>query len=278
MGINNEIDKIHELDLVISEELKRICEKHDIKYFMIAGTLLGAVRHKGFIPWDDDMDFGMLREDFDKFISVCNHELDKDKFYLETMEGSKNYPYNFAKIRLKNTKIIEEFSKDSLTEEKGIFIDIFPMDFVSSKKLKRAFQFKIFWLARNLLLIKLNYASEHKKKKLSFKLLKFLLFLLPVKFLKNIKKKSIEIANNEDVSTVRKVVTSDGAYGLKRETLEKKWIDVIIQYPFEDTFYPGIAKYDDYLSYFYGDYMKLPPKNERNQHKRIKVDFGPYAN
>lgn len=277
MNSDYEINKIHELDLIISEELKRICEKHNIKYFMIAGTLLGAVRHKGFIPWDDDMDFGMLRSDFDNFISVCEYELDKKKFYLETMENSESYPYNFAKIRLKNTKIIEEFSKDSLTEEKGIFIDIFPIDFVSNRKLKRIFQYKLFWIARNLLLIKLNYASKHKKRKISYKLARLLLFFVPVDFLKFIKRISIEIANNEEVATIKKVVTSDGAYGLEKETLEKEWVDGIDYYPFEGTFYPGISKYDEYLSYFYGDYTKLPPKNKRNQHKRMNVDFGPYA-
>ena len=65
------LNHMHHLHLVLADELKRICEKHSIKYFMIAGTLLGAIRHKGFIPWDDDMDFGMIREDFERFIEVC---------------------------------------------------------------------------------------------------------------------------------------------------------------------------------------------------------------
>ena len=83
---NNDIilQHMHSLHLILADEVKRICEKHNIRYFMIAGTLLGAVRHKGFIPWDDDMDFGMLRNDYDKFVSVCAAEIDENKFYLQT--------------------------------------------------------------------------------------------------------------------------------------------------------------------------------------------------
>ena len=81
-----ELSRVHELELVIAEEIKRICTKHHISYFMIAGTLLGAVRHGGFIPWDEDMDFGMTRKNFERFVRVCQKELDSSKFFLQTME------------------------------------------------------------------------------------------------------------------------------------------------------------------------------------------------
>ena len=126
---NNDIilQHMHSLHLILADEVKRICEKHNIRYFMIAGTLLGAVRHKGFIPWDDDMDFGMLRNDYDKFVSVCAAEIDENKFYLQTDKKDKYYTFNFAKLRLCGTKVIESFSFDVQTNQ-GIYIDIFPID------------------------------------------------------------------------------------------------------------------------------------------------------
>ena len=94
------LQKLHALELEIAAEMKRICEKHRIRYFMIAGTLLGAVRHGGFIPWDEDMDFGMLRADFERFVSVCADELDREKYFLQTGDSDPGYTYAFAKIRL----------------------------------------------------------------------------------------------------------------------------------------------------------------------------------
>ena len=95
-----ELLRVHELELVIAEEIKRLCTKHHISYFMIAGTLLGAVRHGGFIPWDEDMDFGMTRKNYDRFVRICQKELDSSRFFLQTMETDPGYTYAFAKIRL----------------------------------------------------------------------------------------------------------------------------------------------------------------------------------
>ena len=109
MDNNETLQKMHRLHLVLADEVKRICEKHSIEYFMLAGTLLGAIRHKGFIPWDDDMDFGMTRNNFEKFLLVAEKELDAKKFYLQTDRKDRFYTFNFAKLRLNGTKVIEEF-------------------------------------------------------------------------------------------------------------------------------------------------------------------------
>lgn len=266
------LEKIHGLHLVLAEELKRICEKYNIKYFMIAGTLLGAVRHKGFIPWDDDMDFGMLREDFEHFLAVCSLELNKTLFYLQTGESDKYYTFNFAKLRLNGTEVYEEFSGKSKTH-KGIYIDIFPIDAVPDNKIARGIQYKLFWFYRNILWVKCGYGSEKRKKTLEYKIAKFLSSFFTIEWLKEKKEKII--SKYKGIIT-KDVVTSDGTYGLKKETLRREWIDNICDYDFEDKVYPGIEASDEYLSYFYGDYMKLPPENKRNHHGRLYVDFGEY--
>ncbi|MGN0334344.1 MAG: phosphorylcholine transferase LicD [Lachnospiraceae bacterium] len=264
--------KMHSLHLVLAEELKRICEKHHIRYFMIAGTLLGAVRHKGFIPWDDDMDFGMLREDYDRFVKICGEELDKEVFYLQTSDTDRYYTFNFVKLRLKGTRVLEEFSSKTNTDQ-GIYIDIFPIDHVSDNPLMAAVQYKSFWFFRNLLWVKCGYGEEERKKQLSYKVARFLSGFFTISFLKKMKYRTITCCMGR---RTKKVVTSDGTYGLKKETLSAEWVENLATYEFEHCQYPGIADYDAYLSYFYGDYMKLPPESKRDHHKRLMVDFGDY--
>lgn len=271
---NDEIlDHMHRLHLVLADEVKRVCEKHGIKYFMIAGTLLGAVRHQGFIPWDDDMDFGMLRPDFERFLQVCEAEIDPKKFYLQTDRNDKYYTFNFAKLRLNGTKVYEAFSSE-VNIHQGIYIDIFPMDAVPDHPIKTAVQYRSFWLVRTLLWIKCGYGEQAHKTRLLYKAARQLTKPLSIDFLKKLKHRIITCCMGEKT---RRIVTSDGTYGLKQETLDAKWTENIRDYPFEDRVYPGIADYDEYLSYLYGDYRKLPPKEQQNHHLRLEVDFGVYG-
>ena len=263
---------MHELHLILADELKRICDKYNITYFMIAGTLLGAVRHQGFIPWDDDMDFGMQRSEFQRFVVACTKELNEEKFYLQTDKNDKLYPFNFAKLRLKHTKVVEEFSSHVNTNQ-GIYIDIFPIDAVSDRKYNANLQLKQFWFYRNLLLIKLGYGTEHKKKKLNYKVGKLISKIYSIDSLKEKKDKVIRRCEGKETKFV---VTSDGNYGLNKETLKSEWIKNICDYKFENKIYPGIKNNDEYLTYFYGNYMKLPETDNRNHHKRLDVEFGPY--
>lgn len=268
----NELYKLHSLHLVLANEVRRICEKHNIKYFMIAGTLLGAIRHQGFIPWDDDMDIGMLRIDYEKFINACEKELDRNKFYLQNDKMDRNYTYNFAKLRLNGTEIIEEFSLDVETHQ-GIYIDIFPFDNVPDNRVKRFIQYKEFWFLKNLLWIKCGYGDKYIKKQLSFKIAKCLVKLFSIEFLKLKKYNVITRYENEKTTFV---VAGEGAYGLKKETIQRNWIEILTEYNFETEKYFGISDYNGYLSYFYGDYMTLPPKDKRNHHQRIRINYGDY--
>ena len=125
---NSKLRKVQLTELKILEKIDEICKKNNINYFLIGGTLLGAVRHKGFIPWDDDIDVGMLREDYEKFINVClkNGALGKD-YYLHCNESDNDYFIPFIKVKKNNTTFAEK-NIENINTHKGIFLDIFPYD------------------------------------------------------------------------------------------------------------------------------------------------------
>ncbi len=113
--------------LELVAELDRICRKHDIPYFLYGGTLLGAIRHDGFIPWDDDLDVAMLRSDYLRLMEVMPAEL-PPHMALQTNDTDPNYFYFFAKLRDRNSLLEEECPYDQVFKERGIYIDIFPFD------------------------------------------------------------------------------------------------------------------------------------------------------
>lgn len=264
---------LHKLQLMITDQVKSICEINNIEFFMIGGTMLGAIRHKGFIPWDDDVDLGMLRKDYEKFISCCENSLDKSKFYLQTDFNDTYYAFDFAKIRLKGTSVTESFSENVNTNQ-GIYIDIFPLDNLPDNKWKARYTLFRFWIYRNLLWVKCGYGEKERKKKLSYKAARILASFISIDNLK--KKKNNTITKYSDIKT-NYVINSDGAYGLKKEIIKREWVENIIPYTFEDRVYPGVSNYRDYLTHFYNDYMELPPENQRNHHARQSIDFGSYC-
>lgn len=113
--------------LEMVKELDRICNKHNIPYFLYGGTLLGAIRHNGFIPWDDDLDVGLMRKDYLRLMKVLPNEL-PEHIALQTNDTDKNYFYFFAKLRDKKSLLEEESPYDRVFKEKGIYIDIFPFE------------------------------------------------------------------------------------------------------------------------------------------------------
>lgn len=115
----------------ILKEIDRICQKYDIKWCLRYGTLLGAVRHKGFIPWDDDCDISMMRDGYEKFVSVIDKELGSE-FFFQTKETDPSYPGPMAKIRLRGTKLVEFDEEDNMPYNQGVFVDIFILDYYPS--------------------------------------------------------------------------------------------------------------------------------------------------
>ena len=160
------LKKLHNVEVEILDEFNRICNKHNLQYFLSYGTLLGAVRHQGFIPWDDDLDVSMPREDYEKFIEIAEDELNKE-YYIDNKNTNDKYYLNFTKLRKKNTVFEQDFQVN-YDGPKGIWVDIFPIDEIKKENSKLLFIqnkldstiFRIchyksgFFLSKKLLLIK----------------------------------------------------------------------------------------------------------------------------
>ena len=154
--------KLQLVELKALDEVKRICELHNLKYFLIAGNLIGAIRHKGFIPWDDDIDIGMMRSDYDKFIEYCKTDLDTEHFFLQTPSTEKgNGDFELARIRINGTKFVEKHRKD-LNLHNGIFVEVFPYDDLPESPLRCLFYSDSFRILKKAVGLRMGYHYKAK--------------------------------------------------------------------------------------------------------------------
>lgn len=135
-----ELTQLHQVLYEILEEIVRICDKHNIPYFVIGGTAIGALYDKAILPWDDDIDIGMKREDYNKFLQIASQEL-REPYFLSWIHTDPHSPYYFAKVKKNNTLFVEEMFKD-VPMHQGIFVDIFPFDRIPNNKLLRKIQYE----------------------------------------------------------------------------------------------------------------------------------------
>ena len=267
--------KLHSCQLLLAAELNRICKKHGIKYFIIAGTLLGAVRHKGFIPWDDDMDFAIMRKDYAKFLSVCKTELG-DKFILQDMFSDSDYALPVAKLLLKGTSFAERNASET-GSQKGIFIDVFPFDSIPDDEKARQKHNRNTYFLKRIFLAKQGYSIAEKGqllKRIVYALLRFASFFVSKKTIRNSLDREMRRFEKENT---KKVAALGGAYGYTKESVERRWFNETVELPFEDITLEAPKDYVDYLTYFYGDYMTPPPEDKRyTRHSVVEIDFGEY--
>lgn len=254
-----ELRSVQLVQLEMLEEVDRICKKFDIKYNIIAGTLLGAVRHGGYIPWDDDADVALLREEYEKFRDVCETELDKSRFYFQDHRNTPGYRWGYGKLRRKNTLFLREY-QEHMPYEQGIFIDIFPMDHVSDKRTIRAIQnFKLFCVRKLMWAPVGKVACKSSILRIWYRVLS----IFPENKLYGIYEGLIRKYNQKKSGWVRILTfpTPNNEYGYK-----KKWYLKSKEIIFENRSFQGIEEYDEYLKFKFGNYMQLPPKELQKTH------------
>jgi len=259
------LQEIKEIQLEILKAVDKCCADNDLRYSLAFGTLLGAVRHKGFIPWDDDVDIMLPRPDYNRFINVFNESF--DSFKVRTHFQDPNHPYTYGKVEDARTKFIETIT---ISYDIGINIDIFPVDGVPSDTNTFKRYFNNIKLLRNILslkLIKPDFKRRNKFKNIILFVSQLLLKLISYQYLvKLIEKKITKYSYDESKYAMMTCVRVNPA-----ERVDKIIFEEYSELQFENNSFPVIARYDYYLKILYGDYMKIPPLEQRVTHHLFKA-------
>jgi len=259
----NTLTKLRAIQLELLDEFVRICNEHNLAYFLTAGTLLGAVRHKGFIPWDDDLDVGMPRYDYEKFINLDTETLN-EKYYILSYKSKTNagkYCLNFAKFCKTGTVFAESYKEPA--GYAGIFIDIFPFDncypfFAPLQSFIKRLILNIYRVKRNAL---------YKKNIINI-FAKIFCIVFPLKLVDYIHSTLfLNIKNNKQISYLSSI------YGYKKETHNHAVIYPLSEIIFEGNYYRAPNNYDSFLKTMYGNYMELPPLEKRRTHLPDYIEF-----
>lgn len=268
-----DLRRLQLIELDALRDVQAVCARHALPLFLIGGSALGAVRHKGFIPWDDDVDLALYRDDYMKFLNYAADELPKDKYFLQTVENDPGYHLPYLKLRLNGTVYCEKVFEHRETH-KGIFLDIYPIDAVPEdpnrrKKQKYAALAAYFFFrgepikkqgkAINLASrIALRVLTKKRKRRLGF----YFQSRVPI----------------YDLESAKSVANIYGIKQYDKEIMPKAYFGQGTKAEFEGLEVTVPAEYDAYLTHLYGDYMQLPPESERVlKHDAVEVDFGPYA-
>ena len=263
--------EVQEKELEVLKECIKNIEKHDLRYFAVGGTCLGAIRHHGFIPWDDDIDIAMPREDYELFRTQFYREL-PEKYQKLDCDNSESNTFLFAKIHDSTTTFVESYAKDSPDRYTGVFVDIVPLDGLpevayekvikKSERLRRLNK----WTRK----VPAGYRKQYGVLKYVFRI--FLSVIFPYNYFSDRWRKYLQKYNFDDSSLIY--------FGYQPQTknhgpLPHSFFASYQSVPFEDIEIRVPENYDGYLTDRYGDYMTPPPPEKRNSgHIAYILDLG----
>lgn len=265
------MNRIRQMELTILDEVDAICKEHGINYFLAAGTMLGAVRHKEFIPWDDDVDIGMLPEDYFKFLKVCPDKLSVDYGYQNfATEPTSHYIHD--KIRVKNTFFSTKYS-DQYPMMNGVYIDVFVYFKTSNIPFMQKFHLWYIQVVRRL--IGLRWADRPRKNLHYYKSMVVLPIMRLFPFLW-LHKYYIHVLSWYEKRNTRYRVDSMGFNLKKAGAVPDEWFHGTVEAEFCGKKYPILERHHDFLSHWYTDkYMELLPVSSRKSvHDVVRIDLG----
>ena len=269
-----DLRKLQLLELKILVEIKRVCDKHNINFILMGGTLLGAVRHKGFIPWDDDIDIGMTRDNYVKFCEIAPLEFSKE-YFLQTTSTDNQYGKFFgAKVRLNGTKVFNIHEPKNF-KNNGAFVDVFIFDNCPNSVLAGYYHWLVLHILSRVYYLRMGY--HPRPASIIARIIMYFGVILCCPINTN-KLKSILANYHEKFTRLSSnyVVPFANPYSFKKVRQLRSTMTEIIQVPFEGILMPVPKDYHLYLSIQYGNYMIPHPPKSRNRQHAVEIDFGIY--
>lgn len=267
--MSTNIEQLHQADLEIVKEVVALCDRHNLMYYMLGGSMLGAIRHKGFIPWDDDIDLGMPRKDYERFLELAPQEL-SSHLKIVNYKTDPTYHWYITRVLDTDTKVMERVF-ESEGKYTNLSIDIFPLDGTPNNKiLRKLYNFRVM---AHRAMASLHYKDVIVTKNRNWKdatLLWFMLKLPTQKMFNHHKEldKCDRLLKKYPMDKSLYTGNMMGAYRT-RELVPTSWYGDSSYYEFEGIKLRGIKEYDLYLKQLYGDYMQLPPEDKRRIHFQI---------
>ncbi len=273
-----DLSKVHHANLSILKEIDRICRKYRIKYLLDAGTLLGAVRHKGFIPWDDDADVAFTRSNYEAFVKVVRRELPETMELLEPkdLKGGKAF-YDFTpRILYKNSKTHEDTKEMEYYEGKlnHLWVDLFIIDELPEKKAASTWTLLLHTVIYGLAMghrYRLDFSKYSLTNKICVGILALLGKLIPMNVIGKLQHMTA-VKDRKGKSKLRYYSNYQPDY--LYVTLQKEWCEETVDLEFEDTKLMAPKGWHEVLTWVYGDYKKLPPKDmQRPTHSSTEIQI-----
>lgn len=263
---------LQQVDLKILKDFIQICEDNNLTYFIYFGSLIGAIRHQGFIPWDDDIDVVMFREDFEKLNQILEKDVNEEYIFFNVL-NEDTYHYNWGRLLLKNT-LFKEWWGDQVDYTPHIFIDIFILDNIPNNKFKR---FIHRWTCYCLNLLSTHAIIKHentsKIKKIIQQSIYYTVKILPISPY-TLKKKCVKAFTKYQYEDCEEVCDFPSS-GVMPVSFKTDWFP-IKKAKFEDIEVNIPNNYDKILKMDYGNYMELPPEETRFNPAPEEIDFGKY--
>lgn len=258
------IKEAQQLQLDAALDFHALCMKYNINYYLIAGCAIGSVRHGGFIPWDEDMDFAMMRPEYERFLEICKAELENSKYFIQNYHTDKNCVVALSRFCIKNT-FIETESMAHIAACKNIYFDIFPLDNVPNQIELREKQKKDLARINKFIQFKIGYRLKSRAvwKQTIHNIIAKVLGIIPFRLVIARKEKIMKRYENYNTSCVCSMASK---YSYDKQTMPREYYGEPTYVKFENTQFPAPEQLELYLSHLYGDYMKLPPIEKRKPH------------
>ena len=247
----------------------RYCHENGLSYYIVGGSMLGAVRHGGFIPWDDDVDVVLPRPDYNKLLTIFKTET--DHYFLESPHtGNKDYYYTYAKLYDTSTTLVERTRRNC---RRGLYIDVFPLDGVGVDETDAEANFS---KVDRLNMFLMTRTCAITKERSFYKNAAIVISRLIPSFIVNDRDLAIKVdrmASSFGYDNCKYVANLMGSYR-RKEVMKKEVFGMPTEYKFENITVNGVEHYEEFLTHIYGDWRKLPPEEKRRTaHEYVEIDL-----